>query len=100
MLRFERAVNAAPAFLGKLHSCTLISIFPTAEQSQGELYPGPKCLLGAAMLILICAWWLHYLRLQRWLSKMTYFMLFSQQKIPLGVRSVRNVSFLSTLRQK
>lgn len=27
-------------------------------------------------------------------------MLFSQQKIPLGVRSVRNVSFLSTLWQE
>lgn len=96
MVKFEHAVKAL-AISHNLHFCTLMSIFP--NKAKGEVYP-ELCLLGVAMLILICAWWVHYLRLQRWLSKMTYSMLFSQQKIPLGVRSVRNVSLLSTLWQK
>lgn len=77
-----------------------LAFFLLQNKARGEACPGPKRLLGAALLILICASWLHYLWLQRWLSKMTHFTLFSHQKIPLGVRSVRNMSFLSMLRRK
>jgi len=74
--------------------------FPSSEQSKERTLPRTQMSAQGTTLIRIHAWWLHYLRLQFWLNKMTCFMLFSQQKIPLGARSIRNVSFVSVLRQK